>query len=233
MDALVATFTAVNEMKGKRTALQFIEEFGGQAVKGMPGVMIRPKAAYLAFDEALLPKYDPRKSSYHKEKRIPIDDDLRKWRRKEKLLLRDYVEKEFTPGDLTKTSQLVRLGAQALHRHYLGAEKIPVITSLPGSVTGAVRKSWNLIGCLALANPLVLNPDDLGEDGKPKVHRKTEIRGITHLHHALDACVLAFASLFLPRDGGAWELLVKRRLNPDEQRRARAAFGAFIDIMTL
>jgi CRISPR-associated endonuclease Csn1 len=146
------------------------------------------------------------------------------------LLLRDYVEKEFMPGDLTQTSQLVRLGAEALQKHYVGAAKQPVITSLPGSVTGAVRKSWNLIGCLATANPQVLNPEDLDEDGRPKVRTKTEIRGITHLHHALDACVLALASHLLPRDGGAWELLVKRRLNADEQRRARRLFGSLIEI---
>jgi hypothetical protein len=42
--------------------------------------------------------------------------------------------------------------------------------------------------------------------------------------------VLAFASRFLPRDGGAWELLVKRRLNEDEQRRARTLFGNQIEI---
>src|SRR5437588_8236395 len=39
-----------------------------------------------------------------------------------KLLLRDYVEKEFTPGDLTRTSQLVRLGAQALQKQFRSEE---------------------------------------------------------------------------------------------------------------
>ncbi len=234
MDALVVTFSAVNDMKGKRTALRFIEEFGGQAVKGMPGVMIRSKAAYLEFVNALRPKRDPRKDSYYKAKRIPIDDDLRKWLRKAKLQLRDYVEKEFTAGDLTQTSQLVRLAAQALQKHYVGMEKAPVVVSLPGSVTGAIRKSWNIAGCLALANPLVLNPDDLDENGKPRVHRKTELRGITHLHHALDACVLGFISEFLPRDGGAWkkevlELLSKRRLTTAEQAILRAQLREHIN----
>ncbi len=92
-------------------------------------------------------------------------------------------------------------------------------------MTGAVRKSWSLSGCLAAVNPLVLNPNDPGQDGKPGVRTKTEIRSITHLHHALDACVLGFASHVLPRDGGAWELLVKRRLGADEQRRARQLLG--------
>jgi len=218
LDSLVITFSEINKMKGKRTAVRFVEEFQGQPVQGLPQVMIKPLSAYLK-DVAALETFKGHD-----------DDQRRKKNRKRLLLLRDYVEKEFTPGDLTQTSQLVRLGAQALQKHYVGLEKQPVITSLPGSVTGAVRKSWNLIGCLATANPQVLNPDDLDEDGRPKVRTKTEIRGITHLHHALDACVLVFASHFLPRDGGAWELLVKRRLNADEQRRARTLFGSHIEI---
>jgi len=218
LDSLVITFSEINKMKGKRTAVRFVEEFQGQLVQGLPQVMIKPLSAYLKDVEALetFKGHD--------------DDQRRKKNRKRLLLLRDYVEKEFMPGDLTQTSQLVRLGAEALQKHYVGAAKQPVITSLPGSVTGAVRKSWNLIGCLATANPQVLNPEDLDEDGRPKVRTKTEIRGITHLHHALDACVLALASHLLPRDGGAWELLVKRRLNADEQRRARRLFGSLIEI---
>ena len=218
LDSLVITFSEINQMKGKRTAVRFVEEFGGKPVQGLPQLMIKPLPIYLK-DMAKLNTFAPH-----------ADDERRKKNRKKLLLLRDYVEKKFTPGDLTQTSQLVRLGAQVLQKHYIGAKKQPAIVSLPGSVTGAVRKSWNLLGCLAAANPLVLNPDELDADGRPKLHTKTEIRGITHLHHALDACVLGFASCFLPRDGGAWELLVKRRLNDDEQRRARAIFGKQIEI---
>ena len=218
LDSLVITFSAVNKMKGKRTAVRFVEEFQGKQVDGMPELSIKTLTQFVKGVDALetFKGHD--------------DDQRRKKNRKRLLLLRDYVEKEFTPGDLTKTSQLVRLGAQALQKHYLGAEKQPTITSLPGSVTGAVRKSWNLIGCLAAANPQVLDPDNLDEDGRPKVRTKTEIRGITHLHHALDACVLAFTARFLPRDGGAWELLVKRRLNADEQKRAREIFRDMVAI---
>lgn len=218
LDSLVITFSEINKMKGKRTAVRFVEEFQGKPVEGLPQLMIKPLSTYLK-DMAALNTFAPH-----------ADDERRKKNRRRLLLLRDYVEKKFTPGDLTQTSQLVRLGAQALQKHYVGAEKQPALVSLPGSVTGAVRKSWNLVGCLATANPLVLNPDDLDEAGRPKVRTKTEIRGITHLHHALDACVLAYASCFLPRDGGAWELLVKRRLNDDEQRRARMIFGSQVEI---
>lgn len=218
LDSLVITFKAVNLFKGKRTAVRFVEEEQGKAVPGMPQLSIKTLTRYQKDVDALetFKGHD--------------DDQRRKKNRKRLLALRDYVEKEFTPGDLTKTSQLVRLGAQALQKHYVGVEKQPVINSLPGSVTGAVRKSWNLLGCLAVANPLVLNAKDIGADGNPKLHTKTDIRGITHLHHALDACVLAFASLFLPRDGGALELLVKRRLNADDQKRARQHFGDMIAI---
>ena len=100
-------------------------------------------------------------------------------------------------------------------------ERQPVITSMPGSVTGVVRKGWNLIGCLSAANPNVL-----GETGQPKI--KTEIRDITHLHHALDACVLALASHFIPNNGAVWELIVKRRLDETEQLQLRTAtYGIF------
>jgi CRISPR-associated endonuclease Csn1 len=216
LDSLAITFSAVNKIKGKRTAALFIEECQSQPVEGMTNISIRTLADYKSFVEKLetFKGHD--------------DDKRRKKRRKEKLLLRDYVEKTFTPGDLTQTSQLVRLGAEMLGRSYLGAEKPPVITSIPGSVTGAVRKSWDLIGCLATANPGVLNPDERDEQGNPKHRTKTEIRDITHLHHALDACVLAFTDLFIPRDGGVWELLVQRRLDAGQQAQLRRMLGSSI-----
>ena len=194
LDSLVITFSEVNRMKGQRTSLAFIEEFGGKPVEGRPELTIMSPASY----QEAVKKLDERKGH--------DDDKRRKKNRKRLLLMRDYVEKEFTPGDLTRTSQLVRLGAQLLERPYKEQERRPIITSLPGSVTGAVRKSWRVLGCLQRANPLVT-------DGMTK----TDVRSITHLHHALDASVLALASHFLPRDGGIWELLVKRKLFPSEQ----------------
>lgn len=207
LDSLAITFASVNKLKGKRTAALFIEQEQGKPVPSETQLSIKPLSLYLADVKAL--------ESFKGHD----DDQRRKFNRKRLLVLRDYVEKEFTPRDLTQTSQLVRLGAQALERHYLGEAVQPVLTSLPGSVTGTVRKSWHILGCLSAANPLALDPTT-GE-----VRTKTEIRDITHLHHALDACTIAFASHFLPRDGGAWELLVKRRLNVAEQVRARELFG--------
>jgi CRISPR-associated endonuclease Csn1 len=218
LDSLAITFSEVNRMKGAKTAFAFIQEFGGQPVPGRPGLFIQTAQQFETFVKSL----DTRKGH--------IDDQKRKKKRKDFLLLDSYVEKEFTPRDLTQTSQLVRMGAQMLERAYLGNSVKPAITSLPGSVTGTIRKAWNLTGCLAAANPLVLNPDDLDQNGNPRPHAKAEIRGITHLHHALDACVLAFASLYLPRDGGIWEMLVKRRLTTEEARELRARLGGMVQV---
>ncbi len=232
LDSLVITLAEINKWKGNRTAVQFVAEEEGKPVPGRPNVMVKTLTHFLKDVDAL----DTFKGH--------DDDQRRKKNRQRMLKLRDYVEKEFTPGDLTKTSQLVRLGAEALQRAYLPGRagvppagsgvspasttpRGPVIISLPGSVTAAARKSWNLAGCLAAANPNVLNPEDPDENGKPRVHRKTELRGITHLHHALDATVIALTSLLLPCDGGVWkkeaiELLAKRRCNPTEQAQLRA-----------
>jgi CRISPR-associated endonuclease Csn1 len=214
LDSLVITFTEVNRMKGKRTAFRFIEEEQGKTVEGMPSLNIKTLSGYTKDVESL--------ESFKGHD----DDQRRKKNRKRMLMVRDFVEKEFIPGDLTQTSQLVRLGAQTLQKQYLGSQNRPAITSLPGSVTGAVRKSWNLLGCLSAANPQVLEP------ATGEVRTKTEIRDITHLHHALDACILAFAAVFLPgrgRDGEGWKLLVKRRLNAEEQRRARELFKTYVE----
>jgi len=211
LDSLVITFVEVNKMKGKRTAARFIEDCGGRSVDGLPQLSLKTPQRYDTDVKGL--------ETYKGHG----DDKRRKDNRKRLLLLRDYVEKEFTPRDLTQTSQLVRLGAQALQVQYADAEREPVITSLPGSVTGTVRKSWDLLGCLESANQQIIDPDTK----RPRT--KTEIRDITHLHHALDACVLAFAALLLPRDGGIWELLVKRRLNADEQERARNALKTYVE----
>jgi CRISPR-associated endonuclease Csn1 len=196
LDSLVITFSEVNRMKGPRTAVTFIEEFAGKVVEGRPELSIMSPASF----EGLVNGLDSRHG--HE------DDKRRKKNRKRLLMLKDYVDKEFTPGDLTRTSQLVRLGAQLLERPYLGSVRRPVITSLPGSVTGAVRKSWRVLGCLSKANPAVTAEST-----------KTDVRSITHLHHALDASVMALASHFLPRDGGIWELIVKRKLSPNDQQR--------------
>lgn len=206
LDSLVITFSAINKWKGKRTAWQFVAEEQGKAVPDLPNLSIMSLSRYKQFVESM--------ESFKGHD----DDKRRKKKRKELLLLPKYEEKEFTPRDLTQTSQLVRLGAQVLRKN-LPHLTTGDVTSLPGSVTGTVRKSWRVLGCLASANSQVF-------DENSELKSKTEIRDITHLHHALDACVLGLASHFIPNNGRVWELIVKRNPNDLEKRQLKA-LGVF------
>jgi len=200
LDSLVVTFSEINKRKGARTAWQFVEEEQGKPVPGMPNLSIRSLTEYKQWVEGL--------ESFKGHG----DDKRRKKNRKALLLLPSYEDKAktFLPGDLTATSQLVRLGAQILTKNFADMSKPPPVISIPGAITGEVRKSWNLLGCLSLAAPDILEAD--GHSTKIK----SDIRDITHLHHALDACALAYTSVLLPRDGGLWELMLKRNPNQAE-----------------
>lgn len=198
LDSLVVTFSAINQWKGKRTAVQFVQEEQGKPVPDLPNLSVLTLTRYRDFVEGL--------ESF----RGHNDDKRRKKRRKELMLLANYDEPEFTPRDLTVTSQLVRLGAQVLRKAFDHCEDKPVIVSLPGSVTGEVRKAWDVLGCLSAACPQVL--DETG-----KVKTKKEVRDLTHLHHALDACVLGLAAHHIPNNGRVWELISKRNLTTAEQ----------------
>jgi CRISPR-associated endonuclease Csn1 len=203
LDSLIITFSAINKWKGKRTAWQFVEQEQGKSVPALPNLSILSLARYTELVKGLetFKGHD--------------DDKRRKKKRKDLLLLSTYEEKEFTPRDLTTTSQLVRLAALTLRKAFIDCEHRPVIVSLPGSVTGTVRKAWRLSGCLSLACPQVLD-----ENGDAK--QKKDIRDITHLHHALDACVLGVASNFIPNNGRVWELIVKRKWTPAEENELKA-----------
>jgi len=198
LDSLVITYSEVNKMKGQRTALQFVSDEQEKTVDGMPQLSIVSVTRFKRWAEGLetFKGHD--------------DDKRRKKKRKELLVLQSYEEKGFVPRDLTVTSQLVRLGAQNIKKTFAGVEKAPVVVSLPGSVTGTVRKGWNLLGCLAVAAPQVKEADG-------SLKTKTDIRNVTHLHHALDACVLGLAAHYLPNNGGLWELMLKR--NPNEMEK--------------
>jgi len=200
LDALVVTFSTINKWKGKRTAWQFIQDEGGKSVPDAPHLSIMPMNRFKEF----VGKLDT--SGHH-------DDYRRKKRRKEYLLLEHYEEKSggFTPGQLTQTSQLARLAAQVVRAPFAHLPQPPSIVALPGSVTGSVRRSWDVLGCLAAAAPDVLNTDG-------SVKTKTEVREITHLHHALDACVIALAAWLIPNRGDVWRLLAERRLGPEQQK---------------
>lgn len=208
LDSLVITFSAINKWKGNRTAYEFIQQEQGKQVPDLPQLTIQTFTQYKEFVDKL-----PARGAH--------DDDKRRMkRRKDLLLLPKYEEKEFTPRDLTITSQITRLGAQVIDKTFKQANQKPQIISLPGSVTGSVRNSWDLLGTLAEACPEVLE-----RDGKPKT--KTDIRGITHLHHALDACVLGLVSHFVPNNGSVWETIVRKKTTDIEQRKLLRQKGIF------
>jgi CRISPR-associated endonuclease Csn1 len=207
LESLVITSPEVNKMKGNRTALQFIREDGGKDIEGSKSVG-ETKANLFSEKEyrQFISKLDIRNG--HKQ------DKERKKKRRDLLELEKYEEKGFLPKDLTQTSHLVRLAATEIEKEFNGLENKPRIISLPGSVTGEVRKGWKLYGCLAAHNPEVQKLLERAETEELNI--KKELRDITHLHHALDACVIGYTSHFLPNEGGLWEALTKRNRRPEE-----------------
>jgi hypothetical protein len=210
LESLVITTAEINRIKKNRTGLQFIEEMNlPENAKERDRLGVCTVKEYRAFVEGL----DTRRGH--------DDDRKRKRRRQGLLLLGKWEEKAegFLPKDLTVTSQLVRLGQQSVQRALPHLEAHQV-TALPGSVTAVLRNGWKLLGLLARANPNVKD----SETGELKI--KTEIREITHLHHALDACTIGLAEMYFPRNGGLWTLITKR--NPNElEKQQLVALGIF------
>jgi hypothetical protein len=235
MDSLVVTFGEVNKWKGNRTARKFVEEEQEKVVPGRPELSICTLRQYEAFVNKLAGEKRPSRFTGGAGS---LDDKRRQWNRKQKLMLRDYEEKEFTPGDLTVTSHLVRLSARQIEKHFKHLQDNKSIISIPGSVTGMVRKAWDCLGCLAPACPEILHlapeKDDRGQlkfdaDGnvvkKMQPRPKGDIRDITHLHHALDACVMAYASIFLPNNGRLWEQIITRKVRQSEAATFHQSYG--------
>lgn len=223
LDSLAVTFPAVNRWKDKRTAWQFIQECGGQAVPGAPHLSIMTPQRFKEFVKSITPR-KPRDG----ESPAKFEEYRRLKRRVEFFETESYTETErsFTPGQLTQTSQLTRLARIAVRRalpHLADHD----LVALPGSVTGAVRKAWRLMDCLATVCPAVLDAD-----GK-MLREKSEIRGITHLHHAVDAITLGYASALLPHNGALLTRLVallqQRKIAPADRDWLRSQVPVDID----
>jgi len=207
LHALVLTWPEVNRMKGKRTARQFIAENEGKTVEGKSNLSLFILRRYDEFVEKL-------KVTGH-------DDDRRRQKaRKALLATTDFEDKKlsFTEGQLTQSSHLMKLAMGALKR------KIPTasIDPIPGPVTSEIRKAWKIIGTLSQACPEVI--DSAGE-----VLPKNEIRGLSHLHHALDAATLALAAHYFPlqyhgqnQTGKIWQAMLKRQRTEDEKKFLRS-----------
>ncbi len=202
--SLVLTWPAVNRMKGKRTGLQFVKECGGQEVPGTSWSIMTEKR-YLKLVEKLDTKGAP-------------DDQRRKKQRKKFLLVDALAEKTareeklgLTQGMMTQSSQLMKIA-----RHVAkGICPEASVCMIPGAVTSAVRGSWKAWGLLAEVCPGVVHNGCLLD--------KEAIRGITHLHHAVDACVLGLIPLLIPAgsNGIVWQALGMRRLTEELVGRLR------------
>lgn len=224
LSSLVLTFNEVNRFKGQRIAWQFMEEEQSKKVPGAPHLQIQTIRKYETFVKGLRPKSDPRNNA----NAVFIDDDRRRWNRKQLLLLPGFDvrkkqenEERFVDGSLTQTSYINKLAAQQAHALFLEQANDdaslwdgPTIVHLAGSVTAAVRKRWDLLGCLSQVCPETRN----------KV--KTEVRDITHLHHALDAVTIGLASWYFPQNGRLWDLMSRRAITNE---RDQALFRKLLD----
>ncbi|MBC2595953.1 hypothetical protein H5P28_16935 [Ruficoccus amylovorans] len=217
LDSLVLTWPEVNRMKGQQIAWAFM---AGHECEKVPGtdLQLQSLSNYERCVDKLRPGRDPRGN----RNAVFIDDDLRRWRRKQLLLMPEFDARRkknsqqegdsgFTGRDLTQTSHLNKLAAlqardELTERSDKLGPRIPQVVMLAGSVTAAVRKAWNLSGCLARVSP------------ETEGQNKTAIREITHLHHGLDAVTLGLAAYFFPRDGRLWELMSRRRIGSDAER---------------
>lgn len=199
LSALVLTWREVNDMKGKRTGLEFIRDCGGQPVPGRENLSILTESRYKKLVEGLKAAGSP-------------DDKLR-IKKRSKLLLVDTTPKKgeltelgFTEGQMTQSSQLMRLAAQVAGRKLKHARMI----AIPGQITAETRKSWKLQKeALARVCPEIIDPVT------NQCREKGEIRSITHLHHAVDAATLGLILHLIPggSNGGIWQMLLKRKLN--------------------
>lgn len=218
MESLVLTWPEVNRMKGQKIAWKFMADNESAHVPGTD-LQLQTLSNYERTVKALKPGFDPRSN----RNALFIDDDMRRWKRKQLLLLQEFdvrrkkdgsteQDNGFTGRDLTQTSHLNKLaGLQARAELASIVEDediygIPHITMIGGSVTASVRKAWKLEGCLVPVCPET--------EGKSKA----DVRSVTHLHHALDAVAIGLGAYFFPKNGRLWELMSRRSIRSKEDQ---------------
>jgi hypothetical protein len=132
---------------------------------------------------------------------------------------------------LAKTRHLVKLAAQQLEAAFCGLpkERRPPVICINGAVTAAFRdKTWKLIRELSAVHAGVKQAADGEAEARKRgqdYNLKKEIRGITNLHHALDAVALGLiTSCLVPTGHGSLNgelvrLIIKAKLSAEDRRR--------------
>ena len=222
LSSLVLTWPEVNRMKGARTAKQFIMEEGGKLVVDREEMSIMTLPSYEEFLKTLKIRGGHKSDENRRKTRLKFLKIGAIGRKDAKVShaessADDNEELGFTEGAMTQSSHLMKLARGVAQKLLPKAE----VLSLPGFVTGAMRKEWNLLECLVDVCPEVLTRAKTQEEGDlarvaepvlSVLKDKSTIRGITHLHHAVDALTLGLIILFVPghRNGNVWRLLAER-----------------------
>ncbi|WP_300782662.1 HNH endonuclease domain-containing protein [uncultured Akkermansia sp.] len=203
LSSLVLTWPGVNRMKGQRTGYDFVEQEQENPVPDKPNLHICSLNNY----RELVEKLDDKKG--HE------DDRKRKKKRKALLMVRGLSHKHqlqnhdamkeigMTEGMMTQSSHLMKLACKSIGNVLPDAR----IDLIPGAVTAEVRKSWDVLGVFKELCPEAADP----VSGKIL---KENLRSLTHLHHALDACVLGLIPDIIPahHNGLLRRVLAMRRI---------------------
>lgn len=189
LSSLVLTRPEVNRMKGQRTGYDFVEQDQGKPVPARENLHICSLNNYKELVENLDDKM------WHE------DDRMRKKKRKALLMVRGLSHRHqlqnhdamkeigMKEGMMTQSSHLMKLACQSIGNALPNAR----FDMIPGAVTAEVRKVWNVLGVFNELCPEAVDP----QSGKIL---KENLRSLTHLHHALDACVLGLISEIVPAD---------------------------------
>jgi len=208
LDSCVMTFKAVNDMKGQRTAMQFIKECEGQNVPAT-NLTVSTLKDFEKWCEAHGKKKLGR--GYGKE-------DVDRCKRRAKLLLLEKYEErnaDFTNRDLTQTSYLNKMAIRLVEQKFKGVKA----RHLPGVITGFVRKKMNIADALVSAVPRMQKE---AKDGITK----TKMRELTHLHHAMDAITQALTGIFFRTED--WKILAQRRIGKFDRARLENRYSKIL-----
>ena len=213
LDALVLTYQEVNRLKGARTALQFIREFGGQEViardanGGKIPLTILTESAFREFVEGL--KTPPFATKEGK---------IAKARKRKLLMFSTREEAEIPAGMLTQTSAIAKLSARAVRGWFAMRNcKVPTLIMLPGRITKEIRSRYKLLGMLAQFDTRLLQTYEINGETHTRVVPKGDMRSLTHMHHAVDAIAILLAGTLITPRNDIWQLMTYRHLN-DEKR---------------